>query len=174
MRQLKLHDAELMQIAIQQEIHRSEESKYDHRLHGLMLIANGYDSYKVAEMFGQNPTTVQRWIKRFNESGFSGIREGERPGRPNSFTMKQWEQLNEDLRRAPTEFKFNQSFWDGKLMSAHIKKKFKIDLGIRQCQRIFNRMGFRLRKPRPIIANANPEAQKAFKKTPVIAKRQKK
>jgi len=174
MKQLQLQDSDMMHIAIQQEIQRSEESKYDHRLHGLLLIANGYDSYKVAEMFGQNATTVHRWIKKFNESGFSGIREGERAGRPNSFTIKQWEQLGDDLRRKPTEFKFNQSFWDGKLMSEHIKKKFKIDLGVRQCQRIFKSMGFRFRKPRPVIANANPDAQKTFKKTSVVSKRQKK
>ena len=50
------------------------------------------------------------------------------------------------------------------------KKKYKIELGVRQCQRIFNMMGFRLRKPRPVIANADPQAQKAFKKTPDIGK----
>ena len=44
-----------------------------------MLIANNYDSYTVGEMFGQSPTTIQRWVKKFNESGFAGLRDGERP-----------------------------------------------------------------------------------------------
>ncbi|MCZ7584446.1 MAG: winged helix-turn-helix domain-containing protein [Deltaproteobacteria bacterium] len=39
-------------------------------------------------------------------------------------------------------------------------------LGVRQCQRLFSRLGFRRRKPRPQIAKADPAAQKAFKKTP--------
>ncbi|MDA8362070.1 MAG: hypothetical protein M0Z44_08820, partial [Gammaproteobacteria bacterium] len=34
MRKLQIEDAEVMRIAIQQEIGRSEESRYDHRLHG--------------------------------------------------------------------------------------------------------------------------------------------
>ncbi len=38
MRKLQIADAEVMRIAIQQEIGRSEESRYDHRLHGLLLV----------------------------------------------------------------------------------------------------------------------------------------
>ena len=171
MKQLILKDAELMNIAIMQEIHRSDESKYDHRLHGLLLISNGYDSYKVAEMFGQNATSVQRWVKKFNESGFSGLREGERVGRPNSLSNKQWDQLGKDLRKTPAQFQFSQSLWDGKLLSIHINRQYGIDIGVRQCQRIFSRMGFRLRKPRPIIAHANPEAQRALKKTKEVGKK---
>lgn len=155
-----------MQIAIQEEIQRSEESRYNHKLHGVLLVANGYDSYQVAEMFGQNPTTIQRWVKKFNVSGFAGLRDGERTGRPTLLSEKQWDQLGADLRKPPEIFKYPQAFWDGKLMSLHLKKKYKIEIGIRQCQRIFNQLGFRLRKPRPIIANADPMAQKAFKKTP--------
>lgn len=171
MRQLTIKDPRLMQIAIQQEIQRSEESRYDHKLHGVLLVANGYDSYRVAEMFGQSPTTVQRWVKKFNESGFAGLRTGERSGRPRSLTEKQWAQIEKDVRQSPTAFDFIQSFWDGKLLSEHIGKKYRVELGVRQCQRMFNMMGFRLRKPRPVIANANPLLQKGFKKTQAGSKK---
>ncbi len=36
MRKLEIVDAEVMQVAIRQEIDRSEESRYDHRLHGVL------------------------------------------------------------------------------------------------------------------------------------------
>ena len=118
----------------------------------------------------RDPTTVQRWVNSFNKKGFAGLAEGERPGRPRSLTEQQWKSLGRDLRKSPTEFKHEQGLWDGKLMAVHLKKKFQVELGVRQCQRIFNMMGFRLRKPRPVIANADPQAQKAFKKTPDIGK----
>jgi transposase len=165
MKQLSVKDSVLMQIAIQEEIQRSEESRYDHKLHGVLLVAKGYDSYQVAEMFGQNATTIQRWMKKFNVSGFAGLKDGERSGRPTFLMEKQWDQLGEDLRKPPEVFNYQQAFWDGKLMSLHIKKKYKVEIGIRQCQRIFKQLGFRLRKPRPIITNADPVAQKGFKKT---------
>ena len=41
MRKLEISNPEVMRIAIQQEIARSDESRYDHRLHGLLLVANG-------------------------------------------------------------------------------------------------------------------------------------
>jgi transposase len=43
--------------------------------------------------------------------------------------------------------------------------QFGVDIGVRQCQRLFHQLGFRRRKPRPIIANADPVAQRKFKKT---------
>lgn len=174
MRKLTIKDNKNMAIAVYQEIQRSEDSKYDHRLHGVLLAINGFDCYTIGNIFGQDSTTVQRWINNFNKKGFSGLAEGERSGRPKSLTEKQWEELGKDLRKLPSEFKYHQVSWDGKLMAAHLKKKFKIELGVRQCQRIFNMMGFRLRKPRPIIANANPQAQRAFKKTSGNGKEQKK
>jgi len=174
MKRLSVKDSLHMQIAIQQEIQRSEDSRYDHKLHGVLLAANGYDSYQVAEAFGQNPTTVQRWVKRFNESGFAGLKDRERPGRPKLLSEKQWDQLALDLRKSPDFFHYSQAFWDGKLMCLHLKKKFKIEISVRQCQRIFKQLGFRLRKPRPVIANADPLAQKAFKKTPASNKSERK
>jgi transposase len=43
---------------------------------------------------------------------------------------------------------------------AWIERECEIDLGVRQCQRLFRRLGFRIRKPRPSIAQADPERQK--------------
>jgi hypothetical protein len=40
-----------------------------------------------------------------------------------------------------------------------------VDLGVRQCQRLFHHLGFRQRKPRPLIAKSDPEAQRKYKKT---------
>ena len=82
MRKLEIADPEVMRIAIQQEIARSDESRYDHRLHGLLLVTGGQSCQQVAELFGEDRRTVQRWVKRFESQGLEGVREGERPGRP--------------------------------------------------------------------------------------------
>ena len=39
MRPLQVTDAETMVLGLQDEIRRSEESRYDHRLHGVLLVA---------------------------------------------------------------------------------------------------------------------------------------
>jgi hypothetical protein len=40
------------------------------------------------------------------------------------------------------------------------------ELGVRQCQRLFRQLGFRLRKPRPEVACADPELKRTHKETP--------
>ncbi len=166
MRKLQISDREIMTIAVQQEILRSEESRYDHRLHGILLISHGLSCYDVADVLGQDPRTIERWVQRFEKRGFAGLHEGDREGRPRRLSDEQWEAVNRDLRRSPREFAHTQSLWDGRLLSHHLRKFHHVDLGVRQCQRLFRQMGFRLRKPRPLIAHADPAAQAAFKKTP--------
>lgn len=165
MRKLEIADAEIMRIAIQQEIVRSEESRYDHRLHGLLLITGGQSRGQVAELFGENRRTVQRWVKRFETHGLDGLREGERPGRPRSLDAHQWATLGKDLRRSPMELGYEAGLWDGKLLSQHLRQCYGVELGVRQCQRLFRDMGFRFRKPRPQVAQSDPAKVVAFKKT---------
>lgn len=166
MRRLEISDADIMQVAIQQEIMRSEESRYDHRLHGVLLVCSGMSPYEVAELFGQSPRTIQYWVKRFEQSGFAGLQEGERPGRPATMDPLTLEKVGKDLRRDPLELGYPQSLWDGKLLSHHLAAAYSVHLGERQCQRLFRQLGFRRCKPRPVIAQADPEAQRAYKKTP--------
>lgn len=165
MKRLQIDDAPTMILALQDEIARSEESRYDHRLHGVLLAAHGMSCYQVAEWLGQHPTTIERWVQRFEARGFSGLREGERAGRPRRLDDATWEKIEHDLRVEPRALGHSQNLWDGKLLSHHLHQAYGMELGVRQCQRLFRAMGFRRRKPRPVIAHADPKAQRAFKKT---------
>ena len=173
MKRLQIRDAAVMRIAIQQEIARSEEARYDHRLHGVLLVASGKSCIEVGRTFGEDPRTIQRWVRRFEGHGFAGLREGHRPGRPRSLDARQWDRLAAELRRSPRDFGHEQNLWDGKLLSVHLKQRYGVALGVRQCQRIFRQLGFRLRKPRPQLAQSDPAAVARFKKTPPTGKRRK-
>lgn len=173
MRKLEIKDAEIMQIAVRNEILRSEESRYDHRLHGVLLVLSGQSCYQVAELFGQSPRTVEYWLRRFEGSGFAGLQETARPGRPRLLDENQLRELNRDLRRSPREFDHPQSLWDGKLLSHHLAQRYQVSIGVRQCQRLFHRLGFRRRKPRPLIAHADLQAQRQYKKTPALRQKRK-
>lgn len=169
MRKLKIKDANIMQVAIQQEIERSDEARYDHRLHGILLVCAGQSCYEVAEIFQHSPRTVQYWVRRFEQNGFEGLKDMDRTGRPCVMTDKIRNTLQKDLRRSPRELGYRQNLWDGKLLSHHLAAKH-VDLGVRQCQRLFRQMGFHQRKPRPMIANAGPVAQEQYKRTQAIGK----
>lgn len=166
MRRLEIKDANLMRISVQQEILRSEESRYDHRLHGILLACSGFGCREVAKLFGHSPRTVQYWVRRFEQSGFAGLEETPRPGRPTVLDEGMHRALGQALRRSPRELGYSQNLWDGKLLQHHLSQRFGVHLGVRQCQRLFRQLGFRRRKPRPLVAKADPEAQRRYKKTP--------
>ena len=141
MKKLQIEDAEVMHVAIQQEIERSGESRYDHRLHGVMLVAGGLGCGEVAQLFGEDARTIQRWVKRFEQYGFDGLREGERSGRSRSLDESQHKALGRDLRRSPRDFGHAQNLWDGKVLGEHLKSRYGVTLGVRQCQRMFKQLG---------------------------------
>src|SRR4249919_3946530 len=103
MKPLTITDPDII-LGLQDEIRRSEESRYDHRLHGLLLVAKGESCRAVAALFDEDARTVQRWVQRFESQGFEGLREGERPGRPRLLDARQWQRVAGELRRSPREF----------------------------------------------------------------------
>lgn len=164
MKALTISDAETMILALQDEIRRSQEARYDHRLHAVLLIAQGVTCSKAATLLGDSPRTIQYWVRRFEDEGFAGLADTDRPGRPKKLSEQQLVEINKALRGPPRSYGLNTNIWDGKTLSSFIKQQYSIDLGVRQCQRLFRQLGFRLRKPRPVIAKADPELQKKHKK----------
>jgi transposase len=163
---LKPHtiDDPVLIAAIQDEIRRSDEARYDHRLHAILLVAEGMTCSEVATVFDDSVRTIQSWVRRFEEKGFAGLAELDRSGRPPRLNEKQLKEIERILRASPRQAGMDVNLWDGKTLSAFIKKRFGIILGVRQCQRLFRQLGFRLRKPRPKIAHADPSVQEEFKK----------
>ena len=52
MKKLTIQDAETVILALQDEIRRSPESRYNHRLHGILLIAQGMSGGQLAQLLG--------------------------------------------------------------------------------------------------------------------------
>jgi transposase len=165
MKPLAVSDAETMCLALQDEIRRSDESRYDHRLHGVLLVAQGMSCPEVGRLLGDSARSVQYWVHRFEAEGFAGLAEGERQGRPSRLSEKQLAEISAVLREPPSSVGLSLNLWDGKTLAQFIEQRWDIEIGVRQCQRLFRQLGFRLRKPRPLIARADPERQSAHKKT---------
>jgi transposase len=171
MKALKISDSETMVMALQDEIRRSDTSRYDHRLHGVLLVAQGMTCPEVAQLLGDSPRTVVNWVRRFESRGFGGLADGERAGRPRRLGEAQLEQVEQALRSTPEAFGLGTQMWDGPTLSAYLRQQFGVTLKVRQCQRLFRQLGFRLRKPRPQIAKADEELQATHKKTPSPGKK---
>ena len=101
-------------LSLQQEIQRSEESRYDHRLHGVLLVAHGMSCPEVARLLGDAPRSVEYWVHRFERGGLSGLTEGERPGRPRRLNERQMKEISRVLRESPSQAGMRVNLWEGK------------------------------------------------------------
>lgn len=165
MKNLTIPDAPLIIMGLQDEIRRNKDARYDHRLHVVLLVARGTSCRQVAEDLGDSLRTVQSWVNAFNKDGLPGLMDAEHSGRPSRLADDQLDIVSEALRRTPTDFGLPGNIWDGKTLSAFIQQRFQLTIGVRQCQRMFSELGFRFRKPRPMILGSSAEAKEEFKKT---------
>jgi transposase len=140
MKALRIADAKAARRAVQQELRRSAESRYDHRLHGVLLVCQGHPCAAVAAWLGEHPATVQRWVHRFAARGCGGLREVPRPGRPGRLASADRAKAEQDLRASPRTLGYDQDRWDGQLLARHLRQHYGVRLGSRQCQRLLRRL----------------------------------
>ena len=164
MRPLVVPDSENVILALQDEIRRTGASRYDHRLHGLLLVAKGIAAPEVGRLLGDSTRSVQNWVHRFDEEGLAGLAEGVHPGRPGRLTEAQLKAVETALQQRPVEVGLSGNLWDGKTLSAFLRRRYSVDLGVRQCQRLFRQLGLGMRTPRPHLTSGDPIARAARKK----------
>ena len=89
-----------------------------------------------------------------------------RAGRPSRISDDIMYRIDKDLREEPHYFGYRQNMWDSILLKQYLVEHHSIDMDVRQCQNIFHTIGFRLGRPRSMIAGGDQDLKDYFKKTP--------
>jgi transposase len=165
MKRISIPDAETFVAAIQDEISRTREGRYFHRLDVILYVLQGSSPYDAARLFGHSPRTIEYWVHRLVSNGLSGLCEGDRTGRPGRLSIPDLPKLHNEIQRSPRELGYVQNLWDGPLLSHHLTKNYSVSLSVRQCQRLFHQLGFNLQRPRRQASEADSLQQETFKKT---------
>ncbi len=140
MKKLTIANSERVILALQDEIRRSPESRYDRRLHGILLVARGNSCREVAGILGVAHRTVANWVERFEQGRLAGLVRGKRSGRPRRLSEKQTAKIHAALRKTPAEFGLNGNVWKGKTLAALIRQEWDVTMSVRQCQRMEAKM----------------------------------
>ena len=118
------------------EILRSRESRYDHRLHGILFVSRGLSCYDAAAIWGRSPRTVEYWVRRFRRDGVEGLWEHPRSGRPAALSSGARAQVLRELGAGPERVDSRARRWTGALLRRHLSRSYGVELGVRQCQRL--------------------------------------
>ena len=168
MQRLVIKDKAGIKKKIQKYFECNEESRFIHRLHGVLLFLEKEDEScdSIGALFGNSPRTVSNWIKIVNSTGdIERLRSRKQPGRPPRLTDAQREELKAVIQESPEKHGMSVNLWDGKSLSAYIEMQYGIIMKTRTCQRLFHQLGFSLRRVRPVVARANEEKKIESKKT---------
>lgn len=136
MRTLQIADAETAIPELQHQIHRSRGARYENRLHGVLLVAQGMTCPQVSRLLGDSATSVEHWVRHYAAAGLAGLGEGQRSGRPKRLTGEQLQEINRALGQSPRDLGLDGARWDGKTLSTWLEERFHIRLAVRQCQRL--------------------------------------
>lgn len=140
MRKLTLSNANLIRELIHAAGKVSPELRHIHRLHCVLLIAEGRSCYEIARWFGDDPRTIERWVHAVDERDLEGLREHPVGGRPAKLLGEQAQRLALDLRNPPRLCGYAKRTWSRKLLRQHLERSYGIKLSVRQCQRMLRRI----------------------------------
>lgn len=140
MRRLSIADARQNEQVIWREILRSRESRYDHRLHGILSVCRGLSCYETAAVWGRSPRSVEHWVRRYENHGLTGLLERGRPGRPAALSAGELSRLQRQLMTDPVQCGWPDRRWTGPLLKMHLSRGYGKSMSLRQCQRLLRKL----------------------------------
>lgn len=168
MQKLKINNAKSIEGQIHQYLKNSDEARFIHRLHGILLLLNSEENncVTIAGLFKNSPRSLSNWVHSINRTGnIEILRDKTRKGRTSRLDNNQRQHLKRVLQEHPSKVGISTNIWDGKTLSYYIEKKFSLTLQVRQCQRLFRKLGFSLKRARPVVAKGDSEKKEQAKKT---------
>lgn len=88
-------------------------------------VRSGYTQQDVADFFGVNVRSVQRWMQAYREFGRAGLKAKPIRGRPPRLSAVQEREVLRWFRRSPREFGFPTELWSAPRVADLIHRKFR-------------------------------------------------
>jgi len=140
MPKLDAGDINTLSRALDEAINSSTDMRFIHRLHSLLLVAQGRCVNEVARWFNDDPSTVARWIRHFKLYGVLGLQDDHKSGRPSKLDHDALRKLTQELDQHPGTLGHSAEHWDGKLLASHLEKHYGVSMSVRQCQRLLRQL----------------------------------
>lgn len=118
------------------------------RVVAVQLSSEGYTCQAVGEIVGRDPSTVYRWLVRFNERGIEGLTPGKSPGRPPKAGAQVQGTLVEAVQQNPRDLGYRFTRWTAALLAEHVHRTEHVDLCSETVNKVLRQMGYRYGCPK--------------------------
>jgi transposase len=148
-----------------QKLYRTEkDSRMARRIQGVYLAKKGLTCPQIMAITGSARRTIQQWVYQYNNAGIDALKDSPRLGQPTKLPRNKEQAFCQRLEAGPTD-KDGVSVFNGSVIRQILKKEFGANYSLWGTYQLLYRLGYRCLCPRPQHEAANPEFQKAFKKT---------
>ncbi len=144
----------------------TDDAKYQHRVEAVNLVLGGMKPSELSKYISESKNTITSWVKIADEQGFEALMIKKQTGRPPKLSSTQLSEIENTLNEDNSK-KYGYNIWDGVTLSDYIKKKYNINLCVRQCERLFHKLGFSLIRPQTFPSKNKDgldEERETFKK----------
>jgi putative transposase len=138
---------------------RTTEPAVRLRAHILLLLDAGHPWATVCAVLFCSPSTVNRWVRRFETEGVNAVfgRPRGRPFRLPQFwavTVVRWV-----LTLTPADFRFARSRWSCEAVAVVLREDYRVRVGRETVRLWLRRAGLVWRRPRPTIRPKDPDRE---------------
>jgi transposase len=146
-----------------EELEKIKDSKLSIQLKAIIATAE-HPVEHVADILKVSARSIFRWITKFKEGSVEGLRD--RPkGHMRSKLAEDHKKEIEQWIVSSKNVKGETVHWTLQKLKKELEKEFGVDIGTTPLWKHLKKMGLVLKKPRPVHAKADINAQEAFKKT---------
>ena len=151
-------------VKVLEEMQRREPfGKAKYILQAAVLRKRGKTFEDIENCIGIPAGTVHGWLARLALGGMECRYDKKSPGRPPRLNQEQQNAIDADIDRSPQESGFDRGNWTARLVARRILNRFNVRYTNDGAPKQAHRLGFSVRKPRPIPYNsATPEEQREF------------
>jgi putative transposase len=149
---------------LKQRAKKEKNARLRIRLQTIILAMQGYTAPQIVEVLGVSRRPIQEYVYRYNRDGLEGLKDRRCGGNHRHLTDEEERQISVYLNRTAGDPR--QGVRRGEDLRRWIERQFGILYSINGIYELLHRLGYSCLMPRPRHANADPEIQAAFKKTP--------
>lgn len=98
-----------------------------HRAHAILLNADGYCAYQIAQLLYRGEKTVREWIKTFHIRRIAGLfPEYKYNTHASKLTDDQRKEITQILKTPPSDYGIPKAFWDVKALREYVVAHFGV------------------------------------------------
>ena len=122
------------------------------RLYMVYLVALGYSSRRLSEIYNISFKQITNWVHRFEKEGVEGLKDKKGRGRRSNLSNEQLERIKSlVINEKPSDYGYQNIKWTGPLLAQWIDKEYGLVYQKAQVYNLLEKLGVVFEKKKGLV-----------------------